>query len=203
MKSLAVRIGLVFALLALAASAHAKVYELKAAPDSRLWLEGDSTLHAYSSSATQVSVDGRFDAPASPQDAMIGGAVREALLDVPVKALKSGENKLDKKLYEALRAEANPDIRFHMTGYRLGEPGSLSGTLSVAGRERPVEIPVSIDRTPDGIRVRGAYPLLMTDYGVKPPTMLGLLRTNNKVVIKFDLDLKAVQVDGPKAGATQ
>jgi hypothetical protein len=31
-------------------------------------------------------------------------------------------------------------------------------------------------------------PILMTDYGVKPPTaLLGTLRTGNRVLVKFEL----------------
>jgi len=38
------------------------------------------------------------------------------------------------------------------------------------------------------IRAEGALPLLMTDFGVKPPTaLLGTLRTANKITVKFSL----------------
>ena len=37
-------------------------------------------------------------------------------------------------------------------------------------------------------------PLLMSDYGIKPPTMmLGTMRTKNEVLVKFDLALIANQ----------
>ena len=45
----------------------------------------------------------------------------------------------------------------------------------------------SVDDLPV-IRAEGELPLLMTDFGVKPPTaMFGTLRTDNKITVKFSL----------------
>jgi hypothetical protein len=59
----------------------------------------------------------------------------------------------------------------------------------IAGTEKTVNMEVTASRLADGsIRAEGALPLLMTDFGVKPPTaMLGTLRTSNKVTVKFSL----------------
>ena len=41
------------------------------------------------------------------------------------------------------------------------------------------------------ITVRGKKKLLMTDYGIKPPTfMLGMLKTGNEVSVEFEVGLK-------------
>jgi hypothetical protein len=38
------------------------------------------------------------------------------------------------------------------------------------------------------VKAEGELPLLMTDFGVKPPTaLLGTLRTDNKITVKFSL----------------
>jgi hypothetical protein len=38
--------------------------------------------------------------------------------------------------------------------------------------------------------VRGTRDLLMTEFGIKPPTMfMGMLKTDDKVTIKFELQL--------------
>ena len=66
-----------------------------------------------------------------------------------------------------------------------------NGTLSIAGKENPVEIDSEISAADGTIEIKGSKPLLMTDYGVKPPTVMGLLRTKNEVTIFFDLILKA------------
>ena len=70
------------------------------------------------------------------------------------------------------------------TGDR-GQSLVMQGTLRIAGRERTV-------------RARGALPILMTDYGISPPTALfGVVRTENRIVVKFDL-----LVDRPSAVAS-
>src|SRR5688572_13691979 len=71
-------------------------------PESRLWLEGDSTLHSYQSSATEFAV--AFDmSGAKPFDEAIRtGTMKAVQVQVPVKALKSGKGGLDKRLWKAL-----------------------------------------------------------------------------------------------------
>jgi polyisoprenoid-binding protein YceI len=63
------------------------------------------------------------------------------------------------------------------------------GTLTIAGTEKTVNMDVTASKLPDGsIRAEGELPLLMTDFGVKPPTaMFGTLRTDNKITVKFSL----------------
>ena len=42
------------------------------------------------------------------------------------------------------------------------------------------------------VRLQGEHPLLMTDYGLTPPSaMFGALRTADKVTVKFDLVVAA------------
>ena len=65
----------------------------------------------------------------------------------------------------------------------------MQGTLRIAGRERVVRMPVELEEQRDGsVRAKGALPILMTDYGISPPTALfGVVRTENRIVVKFDL----------------
>jgi hypothetical protein len=65
----------------------------------------------------------------------------------------------------------------------------MQGTLRIAGRERVVRVPVEVQQQRDGsLRAQGALPILMTDYGITPPKALfGVLRTENRIVVKFDL----------------
>lgn len=45
------------------------------------------------------------------------------------------------------------------------------------------------DRTAQGdVGARGEHPLLMTDYGIKPPKLaMGTLKTQNGIVVRFNL----------------
>jgi hypothetical protein len=61
------------------------------------------------------------------------------------------------------------------------------GTLRIAGIEREVVLPLQAERSDDTLVVRGRLSLLMTDYGITPPTaMLGMLKTDPKVTVTFE-----------------
>lgn len=195
--------------LATAAPA-APATSLTLAPGSRLWLEGDSTLHAYKSNATKIDaaaeVDGTF-AAGSPEAraAVAAGALKSLRISIPVTALKSGENGLDKNMQKALKADAAPVIRFTLVDYKAeeGKDGSLlikaRGKLAIAGVEKDAAVEATCRFGPDGVDVTGAKDVLMSDFGIKPPVMmLGTIKTADKVVVRFNLKLKA-----PDAVATK
>ncbi len=170
-------------------------------PGSRLWLEGNSTLHAFTSTVTVMDVSLATDeggAETAWLSLVRAGRVRSFDLTIPVLGMKSGKAGLDKKMYEALAAAKHPDIVFHLARYVVTEstapveglPVKASGTLMVAGVTREVEIEGRIEPAPGGMILHGRKELLMTDFGVKPPTMmLGVLKTDNRIVIRFDLVL--------------
>lgn len=199
------RIVSLLALAALVAGATvaAAAGELRLQAGSRLWLTGTSTVHDYSSQASRLEVSFATNParwPATPA----GGEAVEALIRaggvtgidvvVPVAGLKSGKDKLDQNMYKALRAEEHPEIRFRMAGYQVGAadtagaPIEAKGTLTIAGVEREIVIAAVAGREGEVVRLRCEVPLLMTDFGIKPPKMmLGALRTSNKVSVHIDL----------------
>ena len=67
----------------------------------------------------------------------------------------------------------------------------LHGELSLAGVERMIEIEAIGVRVGAGIRLTGSKDLLMTDYHIKPPTMmLGTIKTANLITVRFDATLR-------------
>jgi polyisoprenoid-binding protein YceI len=176
---------------------------LAVAAGSRLWLEGDSTLHAYSTTATKVEVTAELGAPlsgsaAETRAAVAAGALKALRVVVPVLGLKSGEGGLDKNLQKALKAETVPAIRFTLVDYTTaeGKEGALlikaHGRLAIAGVEKDAVVEATCRFTPGEVEVAGAKELLMSDFGVKAPTlMLGTIKTADKVVVRFALKLKA------------
>jgi hypothetical protein len=181
---------------AAALPASAAVQDLVLGRESRLWLEGDSTLHPFSSTATRLNVSGGVEAPAKGDtlaDLVRGKKISGFRIVIPVAGLKSGEAGLDKNMHKALKADQHPEIIFELTDYQTApEPGGLlikaAGRLSAAGVEKPMELEAHARPGPQGLEARGAYELLMTDYGVKPPAMmLGAIKTRNRVVIRYDI----------------
>jgi polyisoprenoid-binding protein YceI len=118
---------------------------------------------------------------------------------IPVRGLKSGEGLLDKNMYKALKAKDVPEIRFLLQSYRTlpaGEGGAMpfeaAGSLSISGVQKPVTLRGTARVEGDRLRVDGDYDLVMTDYGVKPPTLfLGTIKVADPVQIHFRLVFEA------------
>lgn len=162
---------------------------------SRLWLVGDSTLHLYESTATVLNVSLSFkESPSgSLLDSLKSNGMEKLDVAVPVKEMRSGKPPLDRNMQKALKAVENPDITFQMKSYTTSPAEgqavkiNASGQLKIAGVEKPVELEGTAELLGDLLEIRGSKDLLMTDYGVKPPSMLGVVRTKNEVTVHFDL----------------
>jgi hypothetical protein len=169
-----------------------------------LELSGDSSLHPFRLTAHGIEARVDVDVAAAAQTPDLDGLIRGHLiktfqLTVPVDKLTSGERGLDANMRKALQGKRYKEIRFRMDSYELlaGAKGTsaqtllLHGRLSVAGAERRIDVGVVGTPIGDGIRFKGSKSLLMTDYGVKPPTlMLGAIKTADLVTVKFELTLQ-------------
>lgn len=180
------------ALLTIAGSASAQSIRLAVNPDSKLWIEGGSNLHGWSCKASSIDaaidVDEAFLTSTSPT------LLKKVQVKVPVRNLKCGHGGMDNNLYKALKADDAPDISYVLGSFDVVPAGDAFtvksvGTLKIAGTEKTVNMDVTATKLADGrVRADGELPLLMTDFGVKPPTaMFGTLRTDNKVTVKFSL----------------
>jgi polyisoprenoid-binding protein YceI len=184
------------ALLTVGAGAHAQSTRLAVSPESKLWIEGGSNLHGWSCKANTFDAAIDIDESLLKTSAVSPALLRKVSVKVPVRSLKCGHGGMDNNLYKALKAEDAPDI-----GYILGTFDVVAGAtadsftvkavgaVTIAGTEKTVNMDVSASRLANGsLHAEGAVPLLMTDFGVKPPTaMFGTLRTDNKVTVKFSL----------------
>lgn len=121
-------------------------------------------------------------------------------VEIPVSSLKSDKSGLNKKMHEVLKTQAHPLITYRLeaaeiqAGRATSEEnvgGSLtvhtSGVLTVAGREKVVDISMQVKRLPeDRLEVSGETSLQMTEFGIEPPTaMLGLLRTGDTIRVRW------------------
>lgn len=180
-------------LLFLAASASA--LDVRLSPASRVWLEGDSTLHAFSSTATAVDFTlSLASAPGNVAEAVAGRAKAAMTVRIPVAGLKSGSGGLDKNLQKTLKAAEHPAIVYTLKDYFVaGDPPriNVSGDLEVAGVSRPVALEAAWKVAGGKATVEGEQALLMSDFKIKPPVMmLGAVKTADKVVVKFRLELE-------------
>ncbi len=186
------------AVLQVAAQETADLDRLRLEPESRLWLEGTSSLHDWSCEASDIQVV--IEVQRREQDSRAAPILRGVNLvavDVPVSGIRCEKAKMDRNLYRALSADRYPTIEYRLKdSTQVPEPSGIGditllveGELTVAGTTRTVDLEVRVrDNGTRGLRITGSKELLMTDFGIDPPTaMLGMLKTGDQVVVRFDL----------------
>ena len=194
-------------LLGAAASAQ-ETTKLPVSPESKLWVEGTSTLHDWTCRTQTLDATIEFDATAAEQlRTAPPTALRRVSVKVPVKSLKCGHGAMDDNLYKALSADAAPEISYIMATFEP-VPGESDasfglktvGTLKIVGTERRIAMDVTATRLPDGsVKATGTVPIKMTDFGIKPPTvMFGRIKTGNDVKVKFELTVTAEAMGAAK-----
>ena len=187
--------GLFFLTMTLGGTAIAAL-RLSLQPGSNLWLSGSSTLHPYASTSTLTQIvavltsgNGVFT------DIARRAPFQKFEVDIPVNGLKSGESGLDKNMYKALKMKEAPQIQFVLAHYEASPamtdgslPFKASGQLSIAGTQKDVVLIGTAQPSPETLAMDGQYELRMSDYGIKPPTLLlGAIKVADPVVIHFHL----------------
>ena len=167
--------------------------QLSLQPESRLWIDGTSTVRSFTCTAKDVQAT--IPAEADAVGALLAGekAVQSAEVKIAAGKIDCGNGTMNGHMYKALKVEQNPTIELKVASYDMKSAagtitGKLNGTLTIGGITKPVVIDAIGKKDGVGLRVTGSYPVKMTDYGLKPPTlMLGTLKVNELVKVNFDL----------------
>lgn len=161
------------------------------APESTMHIEGTSSIHDWTCTVGKVagSVDTEADAAGSV-------SVMRVEVTVPAGEIDCKNGTMDKKTRKALDVTAHPVITYVLNAADgLAEAGQgrftlkTTGRLTIAGVDRPLAMTITGERLADGrFRFSGQTPLLMSDFGIAPPTaMLGTLKTGDRVVVHFSV----------------
>lgn len=184
----------------LAMTAHAQsVAELAVGDDSQVWIEGTTNINSWSCSATAVDATIAVEV-GFKEDPDFPRYLKSVQVRVPVSALKCGHAPMERSLRHALKADDAVGPRYITATFEAVRDGSDAanalvvntvGALAIAGRENAVKMDVGTTRLPDGtIEARGTVPILMSDFGIQPPTaLLGAVRASNRVIVKFAMRL--------------
>ncbi len=104
-----------------------------------------------------------------------------------VRSFKTGNGLRDKHVSEAVHADQYPQVFFASDSMRAAGNGyQVYGRLTFAGQTRPVDFRVLHEIRDGKVRVLGSFSINLPDYGVKPPSLLGMA-VEDKVDIRFDL----------------
>ena len=167
---------------------------------ARVTLAGTSNIHAYSATTTAIRVT-RLQLGTLPSGELLDNALKPGVVEafdvaIAAKSLASEKDGLDKNMHNALKAAEHPDITFKLLRFE-NRPAPATGlravgVLRVAGVDRQVSIDITSERKDAALIVKGTLALLMTDWGITPPkAMMGMLKTDPKVTITFEVALAA------------
>jgi polyisoprenoid-binding protein YceI len=176
-------LAIVFASLAVHGQAH---YAPRGT--STISIDGTSTLHAWTMTSKEASYDAVFETNSQ------GSPVRLASLtfSLPAESLKSEKTAMDKNAYKALKTDVHKQITFQLTSSKIdGKTIQCNGKLKIAGTTKQVDLVVVVETLPDGtLKCKGWEKLVMTDYGVEPPSfMFGSVTTGDEITVSFDVTL--------------
>ena len=120
-------------------------------------------------------------------------------ISIPVSDIDADSRRMNNNMHNYLKAGSHPNITYRMLEatelIALDNPGSVlvaRGRINAAGANHEIEHEVEINKNEEGkLTISGSHDLLMTDFGIDPPTaMLGSIRSHDKVTIEFNLILE-------------
>jgi polyisoprenoid-binding protein YceI len=151
--------------------------------ESKLIIEGTSTIHDWESVVETYSITGSIQ--------------NKNLTDVNVvvksKSIKSGKSIMDDKTYDALKEDQFPEIIFKAKTLSINENKIAGfGTLEIAGVSKQKELEAIItNQTATELKVKGTVAIKMSEFGIEPPTaMFGSITTGDEIFITYELKFK-------------
>ncbi len=169
-------------------------------PQSKLFIDGSSTLHSFKINAKKIS--GTLAINNDSGTNVNGIKISQLKVVIPVKKLDSEKESMNENMDDALKADKNPDITYILNNINTAELPEdsakaavlkASGTLTIAGVSQDIQMDIEGYRTADGtLHFAGEKKINMVDYGVTPPTMFfGTIKVSKDVNVHFNLALTA------------
>lgn len=156
-----------------------------------LKVSGTSSLHDWEMELAKFEVSAEME-----KDDDGSYTLKNASFLTEANHLISEKSMMERKAREALKSEKYPEIAFHqsrdnVTINRGNETFQIKGDLQIAGKTKPAEMSLKGMLNDDNqFQVKGKTSLKMTDFGIKPPTvMMGSIKTNDEVSVEFDISL--------------
>jgi polyisoprenoid-binding protein YceI len=181
------------AALALIGGGSLRAQTMTVRPESRVILLGRSNVHGFSCATST------FQANIGVNSSNLASRPRSVRLTVavPVRSLDCGRARMNQDMFRALKADSFPEIRYVLTSYLVNDQLATTdsftvnsvGELTVAGKTQRVDLQVKGARDHAGVfRGDGGVRLLMTDFGIKPPTaFFGAIRTKNALEVRVEI----------------
>jgi len=197
MRKTLLTVSALMAVATTAAAQSASAIRLRLDPGSEVTIEGTSSLHSFHCKTNKIMAYVDVDPGYTKDLTKIARPIVSVKVNIVVRTLSCGNGQMDKNMYNTLKADENPLIKYTLSGYDILD-GSASptafaanttGTLMISGQEKSVAMKIVAERLSDGkATAKGEQAVLMTDFGIKPPSfMFGTLKVGNEIIVKFNL----------------
>ena len=168
--------------------------------ESTVWIEGSSNINTFKCVSYKVHGEGILDSSikAAPIIGSTFNVSLKATFAITVKSMDCGNPMVNSDMYEALKSDDFSTLSYELK--RVDLLGDISkdngeyyantvGMLTVAGSPREIKMKVKLTSLGNGkYKIEGNKEVLMTDFGVKPPTaMMGLLKAHDRLTFYFDI----------------
>jgi polyisoprenoid-binding protein YceI len=167
-------------------------------PQSRLWIDGSSSIRSFSCKADEVNAVVEATGPnAIPQLLTAEKGVKTVHVTIPTERLDCGNGTMNEHMRKAIKQSEHKSIEFRLADYDVarstdGVSGTINGTLLLGGVAKPITLKAEGELQGGMLHVTGSYDLDMTEYGLKPPTlMFGRIKVGKTVKVNYDLLLKS------------
>ena len=163
---------------------------------------GTSTLHDFSGKVSSMPFDIILAAESATQD--IPTTVE---VDIPVKAMDTGNQSRDEKMRKMFAGEQYPLIRglFKTTEpYKIRQAmldsekgnGTVTFTLGIRDIEHQIAATTSnLQETEDRVSFHLTFAVSLSQYGLKAPSVLGLIRVGDQVNVGATVTLEVGSAD--------
>jgi polyisoprenoid-binding protein YceI len=178
-----------------AGAQSASAIRLRLLPGTELSISGTSNVHDFHCKTNKINAYIDVDPGYTKDLTKVARPIVSVKVNIAVKSLSCGNRKMDENMYATLKADQNQLIRYTLSGYDIlngsatAFAAKTNGTLTILGKDKTVAMKVDATRLTEGkATAEGEETLLMSDFGIKPPSfMFGTMKVGNEVKVKFNL----------------
>jgi YceI-like domain len=154
--------------------------------------------------ATSTLHDFGGELAAQPFTLVISNGNWSAATDVLVGEMKTANEKRDHKMYQMFDSTNHPRVQGIVAWSPIPPVVGTNVTLKLTIRESKAELPVRVtewQETTEEIRFHAAWEVSLKQFGLKPPSALGVIRVGDRV--KLNAVVTAHKTNPPPAVSIQ
>lgn len=128
--------------------------------------------------------------PAQPFALVISNGTWSVEADVLAGLMKTGSGGRDRSMYKMMNTNRHPRVHGSVVRAPIPSAGGTNVTLNLQIRDRRFDLPVRVtdwQETPGEIRFHAAWEVSLKQYGLEPPSVLGVIRVGDRVKLNADV----------------